>query len=72
MGGMNVYMFLSTERDMFLVVKSSTPIVAKKRVKDIVLELGMPLFDWEFLRISKKESIKLLSQYELNTVYSNE
>jgi hypothetical protein len=65
-------MFLSQEKDLFVLIKSSVPSVAKKRLKDIILDFGVPLFRWEFLRISNKESKKLLDAYELNTVYAHE
>jgi hypothetical protein len=70
--GYMTYLFLSRDKDAFMILNSSTSTIAKKRAKDIALETGLPLFNWDFLRVCKREAKKLFSQYELNTVYSND
>jgi hypothetical protein len=72
MGSVNTYIFISTDADAFIALKCSTKKIAQKQIKDLSLEMKKPWFNWEFARLTKKQTQRLLSQYKLNTVYSNE
>lgn len=62
-----IYLFLSDDRQAFIVIKSGSKNMAKERLKFIVK--GSGIYNWTIARLDNDHVRQILGKYELDCLY---